>query len=150
MSAHAPQVVDSEALIPICEYKFLGNSGTVSNKRAFVDAYRSEGSIYHAVQVVGVGRTTVYRWLEQDAEFAQAVADSHEDSVDMAETSAFKKALAGDSLLLMFYLKAHRPKFRDKVMIDVNAVQEEIRDRIGSSGQLAALLPATTTSDDNQ
>jgi hypothetical protein len=30
----------------------------------------------------------------------------------------------------MFYLKAHRHKFRDKVTVDIAAVDEEIRERL--------------------
>ena len=150
MAALESQIIDAQEFSVLDDYNFLGDNSTLINKRAFIMAYREEGSVYHAAKVVGIHRSTVYKWMDADQSFVQAVADSHEDSVDMAETSAFKKALAGDSLLLMFYLKAHRPKFRDRVSIDLGEVQAEIQSRIGN-GQLAlpAAIATTTPNDDN-
>lgn len=125
-----PQLVEPQELIPLTDYEFLGDNDTVSRKCAFIEAYRSEGSIYHAALTARISRKTIYRWLELDAQFAEAVEESKEDCYDQAETSVFRKALAGDSLLLMFYLKAHRHKFRDKVTVDIQAIDEEIKERL--------------------
>lgn len=130
MSAQEPQVVDSQEFIDILDYEFTGDNSTVENKRKFINAYREEGSVYHAALAIGIHRTTVYKWLEADPAFATAFDDCKEDTYDKAESSAYKKALNGDSLLLMFYLKAHRPKFRDKVSIDIQSVQDEIAQRM--------------------
>jgi len=130
MAALQAEVVSAQQLTPLDDYQFLGDTDTVQRKRAVVTAYREEGSIYHAALNARVARKTVYRWMEVDPEFAQALEESKEDCYDKAESSVFRKALAGDSLLLMFYLKAHRPKFRDKVTIDIEAVNEEIRERM--------------------
>jgi hypothetical protein len=43
----------------------------------------------------------------------------------------------------MFYLKAHRPKFRDKVTIDIEALNHEIQERM--RGLDLRQLPAATT-----
>jgi hypothetical protein len=139
MSAvRTPQVVDSEEFIPLLDYSFTGDTTTVENKVKFINAYREEGSVYHAAQAARIHRATVYKWIESDEEFAQAVEDSKEDCYDKAESSVYRKALAGDSLLLMFYLKAHRHKFRDKVTIDVESLREEIQERIKQvSGSVA-------------
>jgi len=142
-TAHDSQSTDSIELTPPDQYLFTGDISTVENKRKFIEAFRAEGSVYHAAQVVGIHRTTVYKWLEADAEFGTALDDSREDCYDQAESSVFRKALAGDSLLLMFYLKAHRPKFRDKVTIDVEVVKNEIQERIQQLG--LRQLPMTTT-----
>lgn len=125
-----PQPTDSKEFIPLDRYSFSGDNPTVERKRAFVEAFREEGTIYHAALVAGIHRSTYYDWIEQDTAFLRAVEDSKEDCYDKAETSVFRKALAGDSLLLMFYLKAHRPKFRDKVTIDIDAVNSEIQERM--------------------
>lgn len=130
MSAQEVQLVDPLELPVILDYEFLGDDYTVARKRSFVEAYREHGSIYHAAQASRVSRKTVYNWMEADEQFALAVEESKEDCYDKAETSVYKKALNGDSLLLMFYLKAHRPKFRDKVSIDIQSVQDEIAQRM--------------------
>jgi hypothetical protein len=134
------QVIGTVRLAGIDGYHFLGDDYTVERKCAFISLYREHGSIYHAAKLTPVSRKTVYNWIEVDEQFAEAVADSKEDSLDDLETSVYQRAFK-DSILAMFYLKAHRPKFRDKVTIDIEAVNEEIRERMrqlnSSSAQLA-------------
>lgn len=134
MAAKEPQVIDAQEFIDILDYQFQGDSDTVQRKRLVVENFREEGSIYHAALSSRVGRKTVYRWIENDPQFAQAIEDSKEDCYDKVETSVYRKALNGDSLLMMFYLKAHRHKFRDKVTIDVESVRQEIQERMAQLG----------------
>jgi hypothetical protein len=137
-----PQTTDSIELAGVDGYVFNGDNDTVTRKCEFITLYREHGSIYHAAKLTPVSRKTVYRWMEQDAQFAEAVADSKEDSVDDLETSVYRRAFT-DNLLAMFYLKAHRPKFRDKVTIDVEVVKNEIQERISQLG--LKQLPMTTS-----
>lgn len=139
-----PQTVESTGFTDYDQYQFEGNSGTVENKRKFIEGLRIKASIYHAAQYAGVGRTTVYRWMEQDSEFAQAVGDAHEDAADVMESSVYERAF-NDNLLAMFWLKAHRPKFRDKATVDITVVQGEIEERmkqvVGGQVQIQPFLP---------
>lgn len=143
MAALESEVVEPQELPAIDEYEFLGDNWTVTRKRAFIVNYREEGSVYHAAARTRVSRQCVYNWIQADEQFALAVEESKEDCYDKAESSVFKKALAGDSLLLMFYLKAHRHKFRDKVTIDLDSVRDEIQQRLGQLN--VAQLNATNT-----
>lgn len=145
MSAEQSQVVDPTPVIDLSDYQFSGNPFTVERKCAFVRALRQYGSIFHTAQAVGCSRRAVYDWIEADEQFAQAVSDIREDNYDDLETSVYKRAFKSD-LLAMFYLKAHRPKFRDKVQVDVTVVQDEIDSMIGklSSEDRLRLQPAMT------
>lgn len=143
MAAVEAELVDPKELPPIDDYQFSGDSLTVTKKRAFIVNFREEGSVFHAARLTRISRQCVYNWIQADEEFAQAVEESKEDCYDQAESSVFKKALAGDSLLLMFYLKAHRPKFRDRVSIDVEVVRNEIEERMSQLN--LRQLPAMTT-----
>lgn len=131
MSTHNPQVVEPQEFIEILDYEFTGDTTTVNNKRMIVEGYRLKASIYHAAQYAGVHRATVYRYMENDPQFAAAMADSSEDSADALETSVYERAFK-DNLLAMFWLKAHRPKFRDKVQVNIEDVDQEIRERLKS------------------
>lgn len=143
MSAvHDSQTTDTIRLAGVDGYSFEGNDYTVQRKCAFITLYREHGSIYHAAKLTPVSRKTVYNWIEADEQFAEAVGDSREDSLDDLETSVYKRAF-NDSLLAMFYLKAHRHKFRDKTTIDVTVVQGEIEQRMERLG--LRQLPATAT-----
>lgn len=130
MSAQDPQIVDPQEFIDILDYEFSGDTSTVEKKRAFVEAYRNEGSIFHAAKATGIHRATYYNWAERDPAFMAAVEDSKEDCYDQVESSVFKKAINGGTLESFFYLKAHRPKFRDRVSIDVEVVRTEIEQRM--------------------
>jgi hypothetical protein len=141
-TAYDSQTTDTIRLVGVDDYFFEGNEYTVERKCAFITLYREHGSIYHAAKLTPVSRKTVYNWIEADEQFAEAVADSKEDSLDDLETSVYKRAF-NDSLLAMFYLKAHRHKFRDKTTIDITVVQGEIEQRMERLG--LRQLPATTT-----
>ncbi len=130
------------------DYQFLGNRVTVDNKLVFITALRDTSTVYHAAQQARISRKTAYQWRDNDPQFAEAWDEALEDSVDVMETSVYKRALGppdpdghyrgGDSLLKMFWLKAHRHKFRDKVTIDIPAVQNEIRERLASMPMVAS------------
>lgn len=134
MAALESQIIEPQELIPICDYQFTGDTATVENKRRIVEGYRLKASIYHAALYARVHRATVYRYMDSDPEFAQAMEDSFEDAADVAESSVYERAIGRnckpDSLLAMFWLKAHRPKYRDRVSIDVESVREEIQQRM--------------------
>jgi hypothetical protein len=132
-TAYDSQTIEPVRLIGVDGYHFTGDNYTVERKCTFINLYREHGSIFHAAKLTPVSRKTVYNWIEADEQFAEAVADSKEDSVDDLETSVYRRAFT-DSLLAMFYLKAHRPKFRDKVTIDVQTVQDEIQQRMKQVG----------------
>ncbi len=137
VSAQNPQIVDSQEFIGILDYKFTGDSSTVDKKRRFIEGLRNTSTIYHAAQLAGIHRATAYNWMESDPAFARACDDSREDAGDVMETSAYQDALGsdgkrGDPILKMFWLKAHRPKFRDKMTIDIESVRDEIQQRMQS------------------
>jgi len=60
--------------------------------------------------VAKIDRATVYRHREQDQEFAEAWKAAIQASVDELEHKAFQLALDGDSNLITFLLKSHKPE----------------------------------------
>jgi hypothetical protein len=52
-----------------------------------------------------------------------------------------QRALGGDTIAAIFYLKAHRPIYRDRLIIDIEQVRGEIEERIAQLGENPALLP---------
>lgn len=146
MSAQEAEVQSGQQLTPPPDYEFSGDNATVERKCEFIVAYREHGSIYHAAIASRVNRKTVYRWMAADPEFAEALADCREDCYDQVETSVFRKAVDGGTLESFFYLKAHRPKFRDKVQVDVTLVQDEIDQMMGKLDTIQRQqLPAAMT-----
>lgn len=142
MATSEVEVQPAQQLTSLEDYQFTGSDFTVERKCKLITALREYGSIFHAAQATGCSRRAVYDWIEQDEQFAEAVADVREDNYDDLETSVFKRAFKSD-LLAMFYLKAHRHKFRDRVSVDVEVVRSEIEERMNQL-QLRQ-LPAMTT-----
>jgi transposase-like protein len=119
-----------------------------TKKKRFVETLAAQGTVSHAAQTAGVSRNTVYRWRDEDREFAASWDVAHETAVDAVESSLYQKALNGDTICMIFYLKAHRPIYRDKLNIDVKQVQSEIEERLAQLREnpelLARVIPRLT------
>ncbi|HEU4835121.1 MAG TPA: hypothetical protein VFS90_11920 [Pyrinomonadaceae bacterium] len=95
----------------------------------------------HAAKAAGISRWTAYRWRKEDPEFDSRWDEALENAVDVVENSLYQKAVNGDTICMIFYLKAHRPIYRDRLNIDIEQVRGEIEERIAQLGEHSALLP---------
>ena len=102
--------------------------------------------MYHAAQAAGISRQTAYRWREEDFDFADLWDEAIENAVDAVENVVYKRALGGDTIAAIFYLKAQRPKFRDRLNINVEQVQSDIDEMMermrANPNLLARAIPA--------
>jgi hypothetical protein len=81
----------------------------------FLRALRECGTIWHAARRVHISRVTVHYWVRHDPKFRQLMLDAKQSAIERLETSAYKRALKGDTLLTIFLLKAYRPEtYRDR------------------------------------
>ena len=138
-----PQIIDEKEFIPLLDCNFTGDEVTVEKKRIFITELRRESTVFHAAQHARISRKTAYKWQESDPDFAEAWADALQDATDVMEHSVYHQALNGDTLLKMFWLKKHRPEYRDKTTIDITVVQSEIDQRMQQLG--LKQLPSATT-----
>ena len=83
---------------------------------------------------------TAYRWRQDDREFASLWNEAHENAVDVVESTMYQQAVGGNTLAGIFYLKAHRPIYRDRVSIDIEQVKSEIQERVAQLGMTRNLL----------
>lgn len=111
-------------------------------KKRFIAALTTHGTVFHAAQAAGVSRNTVYRWRQEDFEFAEAWEEAHENAVDVVENVIYQQAAGGNTLAGIFYLKAHRPKYRDRLSIDIEQVQSDIDEMMERLRANPELLPA--------
>ena len=90
--------------------KKITKSNTLK-KEAIVEALKkSLGVVTPACDTVGITRTTFYRWIKEDAEFAANVADVKEVAVDYAETKLHDQIRDGNTTAIIFYLKTQGKK----------------------------------------
>ena len=101
-----------------------------TRKKRFIDALTAQGSVYHAAKAAGISRQTAYRWQRENHDFADQWDEALENAVDVVENTLYQKAVNGDTICMIFYLKAHRPIYRDRLNIDIEQVRGEIEERI--------------------
>jgi len=110
-------------------------------KRKFIETLEAQGTVLHAAKAAGVSRWTAYRWRQEDPEFDSRWDEALENAVDVVESVIYQQAVGGNTLAAFFYLKAHRPIYRDRLNIDIEQVRGEIEERIAQLGENPALLP---------
>ena len=118
-----------------------------SQKKRFIETLSVQGTVYHSAQAAGISRQTAYRWRQDDPDFACQWDEAIENAVDQVESTIFQQAIGGNTLAAIFYLKAHRPQYRDRLNVDVKQLQSEIEERMAQlreNPHLLARLPRTT------
>ena len=65
----------------------------------------SMGMISPAARKLGCSRDTIRRYLAEDAEIAQAIADEREATTDLAENKLRDAIIRGEAWAICFYLK---------------------------------------------
>jgi hypothetical protein len=67
----------------------------------------TQGLIYHACKKAGnISRSTYYRYMREDEEFAKAVEDIKEAQIDYVEGQLIKNISSGKETSIIFYLKS--------------------------------------------
>lgn len=114
-------------------------------KRARYLAARSKGwSKTKAAKSAGIGRTTLYAWLDADEAFARADGEAYEEGLDDLEDIARGFAAAGSEKLIIALLQAGRPeRYRHNHVVrtpDLKTDPQTVRDAI--LGKLARIAAA--------
>jgi hypothetical protein len=107
-------------------------------KKAFLEHFRVYGNVTAACTAISVERSTAYKWLERDPDFAAAYKDAEIQATEVLEGEARRRAVEGvvtitpnyyrgellsevietkySDTLLIFLLKARAPeKYRETV-----------------------------------
>lgn len=92
------------------------------DRQAFLMALAAGQSVTAAAEAAGIDRKTAYRWRDAEPDFAAGWEDALEDGTDRLEDEALRRAFAGSDLLLIFLLKARRPrKYCDRHRVEHEA-----------------------------
>jgi hypothetical protein len=107
-------------------------------KEEFIAIFRETANVKLAAAKVGIDRKTVYRWRQEDPDFAAKWAEAEEDANDTLRAEIYRRAVSGwdepvvsagklvthvhkySDTLLIFLAKARMPEFRDKVDVNGN------------------------------
>ena len=120
-------------------------------RRAFLAAFAERGSVQAACLESGVGRRTVYHWLERDEAFAPQFDDARQTATDVLEAECRRRALEGVPAPVYYQGKmvGHAQKYSDLLLLALlNAYRperfgrrQEHRDRKGAT--LSAVVHVT-------
>jgi len=84
---------------------------TVQQKKLMIEALeKSLGVVTTACKTSGIPRTTHYRWMNEDAEYAASVNDLENLTLDFAESALHRQIKEGNTTATIFFLKTKGKK----------------------------------------
>ncbi|MEO6536179.1 MAG: hypothetical protein ABIT47_00670 [Candidatus Paceibacterota bacterium] len=99
-------------------------------KDTFLEQLRKVPIVQVACEKVGVSRNSVYRWKNDDPEFAQemetALIDGEALVNDMSENQLLVLIREKNWHAISFWLRKRNPKFKDKIEVEMKPKQEEL------------------------
>lgn len=94
------------------------------NRRVLLEQLKKTPILQIACEKVGIGRATVYRWKNEDQEFAKALDGALFEGKmlvnDVAESQLMAAIKERNLGAIVFWLKHHHPSYTTKVEITAN------------------------------
>ena len=92
----------------------------------------SLGVVTTACKKTGIPRSTYYKWLKEDSNFAEKVKDIENVSLDFAESKLFEQMQDNNTSATIFYLKTKGRKrgYWEKQQFDMTTDDEPIKINI--------------------
>jgi hypothetical protein len=106
------------------------NNKIQQNKKALIKALeKSMGIVTNACKIVGIDRTTFYRYYKQDEEFKEAVDSIEDYAIDYVESKLFENIKDKKETSIIFYLKTKGKKrgYIEKTEQDITTKGESIK-----------------------
>ena len=109
-------------------------------KALFIAAFRNAGVVSHACESACIGRTTAYKYRDEDEQFRKAWDDAEQLFIDDLEHEAFRRGKEKSDVLLMFALRNNRTKYQERAS-ELEALLAIMRDEIQSLRERIAPPP---------
>lgn len=119
-------------------------------KNEFLDELRKIPIIQIACEKVGLSRTSVYRWKDEDPEFKKelekAMADGEAFVNDMSESQLLTLIKEKDWSAISFWLRHHHAAYKNRIDITTHLEKEESLNpeqeaTVREALRLASLVP---------
>jgi len=126
----------------------MKDSNTIQHikKRAFVKAFARSANVTQSAKASEIDRTTFYRWLKEDSDFAEQVQYAKEDFIESLEKQLDARIKMGakdphSHILLMFRLKKLDPSYREGAQVNIqNNVQVNNDDLETRRARIKAMI----------
>lgn len=101
---------------------------SVSKKERLIDAYKKcFGNLTKAAAVIGVGRASHYRWMEEDSVYREQFLEAEESLVDQLEAVVFQEG-SQDAKTALAVLERKRPEQWNLRAITEKAISKDSTD----------------------
>lgn len=98
-----------------CDPTKVSATARETRQTAFLAAYAQTLSVTDAAHAAGTARDTHYAWLRDDPTYPARFEAARVQAIDAAAGVAYQRATVGGSdTLLMFMLRGHSDRYRDK------------------------------------
>jgi hypothetical protein len=99
-------------------------------REEFLEQLRKVPIVLVACEKAGLSRNTVYRWRNEDANFAkdmdEALLEGEAFVNDMSESQLLTMIKEKNWQAVSFWLRKRNPKFKDRIEVEVAPKQEEL------------------------
>tara|TARA_Y100001963_G_scaffold87633_1_gene121127 strand:+ start:183 stop:536 length:354 start_codon:yes stop_codon:yes gene_type:complete len=114
----------------------MDKSGHIKKKAMLQALEVSLGIVTTACKQAGIPRSTYYKWLNEDKEFAKQVKDIENIALDFAESQLHNQMNEGNTSATIFYLKTKGKKrgYIEKSELDITSGEEPIKININIDG----------------
>lgn len=106
-------------------------------KRIFLAALANSGNVRASCRLAGIARSTAYEAREKDAAFGAQWSGALLEALELLEAAAFRRALTGSDVMMIFLLKANNPtKYREERLVNLksNVQTDIVVDLVGVRG----------------
>src|SRR5437899_1659707 len=87
----------------------------------FLANFASTGNVMLSAKAAGIDRNLPYVERRKNPKFAELWDQAEEDSIQLLEAEARRRAMATSDVLMIFLLKARRPQvYRDRIDLSVD------------------------------
>jgi hypothetical protein len=112
-------------------------------KNEFLDQLRKVPIVQVACEKIGLSRTSIYRWREEDEEFRKemekAIADGEAFVNDMSESQLLTLIKEKNWAAISFWLRYHHPAYANTIKIK-HSIDEEMSPEQAALAQKALEL----------
>jgi len=114
-ATEAPAQIEKPVVYVVKSKEQTEQERTTRKKAEFLEVMdKTMGIIKVACEAIGVGRTTVYRWRDEDPEFRKELNRIQTEQLGEVEDRLLRAILRDESWAISLYLNRVHPKYRPK------------------------------------
>lgn len=96
----------------------------------FLEQLSKSAIVQIACEKTGIGKSTIYRWREQDKEFSEAVEKAVGEGkslvTDLAESQLISAIKDKNIPAIIYWLRHHHPTYADKLLVTHTIENEDL------------------------